>query len=91
MDEISPSAPATRRKLTIAVNMDRVFGHVKSWILCSSSRPIVSFFQDARGKSNYAAGCTFQGQFLRKCCNSSEHNPVKIMNWGYWGSVGVRR
>jgi polyketide synthase PksN len=40
------------------------------------------------GQSNYAAGCTFKDAFadwLRQDCSSA----VKVVNWGYWGSVGV--
>src|SRR5207302_2890827 len=36
----------------------------------------------------YAAGCTFEDSFAHQL--QQEHRyPVKIMNWGYWGSVGV--
>ncbi|UCH94698.1 MAG: SDR family NAD(P)-dependent oxidoreductase [Candidatus Aminicenantes bacterium] len=40
------------------------------------------------GQSNYAAGCTFKDAFallIHRC----EPYPVKIINWGYWGSVGI--
>ncbi len=40
------------------------------------------------GQANYAAACGFKDSFalhLRKAGNL----PVKIINWGYWGSVGV--
>ncbi|WP_313916887.1 SDR family NAD(P)-dependent oxidoreductase, partial [Tahibacter sp.] len=45
-------------------------------------------FSPAAGQSNYSAGCTFADAFAtllsrRMSC------PVKVMNWGYWGSVGV--
>ncbi len=45
-------------------------------------------FSKAAGQSNYAAGCTFKDAFARKL---SEDWPcaVKVMNWGYWGSVGI--
>ncbi|WP_316205878.1 SDR family NAD(P)-dependent oxidoreductase, partial [Bradyrhizobium sp. SZCCHNS1012] len=42
----------------------------------------------APGQSNYAAGCTFAdafAQLLRQHWSCS----VKVVNWGYWGSVGV--
>jgi len=40
------------------------------------------------GQANYAAACGFKDSFalyLRKSVNL----PVKLINWGYWGSVGV--
>ena len=40
------------------------------------------------GQSNYAAACTFKDAFARHLQNSV-HYPVKVINWGYWGSVGV--
>ncbi len=45
-------------------------------------------FTPSPGQSNYAAGCTFKDAFataLRLQLNC----PVKVMNWGYWGDVGV--
>ncbi|WP_189227103.1 SDR family NAD(P)-dependent oxidoreductase, partial [Saccharothrix coeruleofusca] len=40
------------------------------------------------GQANYAAGCTFADAYAehlgtRLAC------PVKVVNWGYWGGVGV--
>ncbi|KZN54476.1 hypothetical protein N474_01795 [Pseudoalteromonas luteoviolacea CPMOR-2] len=43
-------------------------------------------FSPAAGQSNYAAGCTYLDSLAlsyQKVC------PVKVINWGYWGSVGV--
>ncbi|WP_330276270.1 SDR family NAD(P)-dependent oxidoreductase [Lentzea sp. NBC_00516] len=45
-------------------------------------------FFTAPGQANYAAGCTFSdayadGLSARLGC------PVKVMNWGYWGNVGI--
>jgi len=45
-------------------------------------------FTPSPGQSNYAAGCAFKDAFataLRPQLNC----PVKVMNWGYWGDVGV--
>ncbi|GAX60238.1 polyketide synthase module and related protein [Candidatus Scalindua japonica] len=45
-------------------------------------------FAGAPGQSNYAAGCTFKDAYahaLRSRLSCSVH----IINWGYWGSVGV--
>ncbi len=40
------------------------------------------------GQSNYAAACTFKDAFARYLQNTAPY-PVKILNWGYWGTVGV--
>ncbi|ALO44350.1 non-ribosomal peptide synthetase [Pseudoalteromonas phenolica] len=43
-------------------------------------------FSPAAGQSNYAAGC----MYLDSLARTYQHKcPVKIINWGYWGSVGV--
>ncbi|MCB0196766.1 MAG: SDR family NAD(P)-dependent oxidoreductase, partial [Anaerolineae bacterium] len=46
-----------------------------------------SFLGNA-GQSNYAAGCMF-ADALALYLNTVKPYPVKIINWGYWGSVGV--
>jgi acyl transferase domain-containing protein/acyl-CoA synthetase (AMP-forming)/AMP-acid ligase II/acyl carrier protein/2-polyprenyl-3-methyl-5-hydroxy-6-metoxy-1,4-benzoquinol methylase len=46
-----------------------------------------SFFGNA-GQSNYAAGCTFKDAFAH-ALNQQYDYPVKIINWGYWGGVGI--
>jgi hypothetical protein len=41
----------------------------------------------APGQANYAAGCTY-GDAVAKAAR--RHGlPVRIINWGYWGDVGV--
>ncbi len=40
------------------------------------------------GQSNYAAGCTF-GDCISLRMNGDLPFPVKTINWGYWGTVGV--
>jgi len=73
-------------KIDISVNMDRVFGRDElDFMLFFSS--IISFFKSP-GQSNYAAGCTFKDAFALSLRQQRAY-PVKIMNWGYWGSVGV--
>ncbi|MGA1790296.1 MAG: thioester reductase domain-containing protein [bacterium] len=47
----------------------------------------VSFFGN-RGQSNYTAGCTFKDAFAHYI-NQRTPYPAKIINWGFWGSVGV--
>jgi acyl carrier protein/short-subunit dehydrogenase len=73
-------------KVDISVNMDRVFGQYElDFMLFFSS--LVSFLKPA-GQSNYAAGCSFKDSFAHKLEQERAY-PVKIMNWGYWGHVGV--
>jgi NAD(P)-dependent dehydrogenase (short-subunit alcohol dehydrogenase family) len=45
-------------------------------------------FLKAPGQSNYAAGCTFADAFAHKL-GARGRWPVKVMNWGYWGTVGT--
>ncbi|MCP5003020.1 MAG: SDR family NAD(P)-dependent oxidoreductase, partial [Planctomycetes bacterium] len=73
-------------KVDVSVNMDRVFGNEElDFMLFFSS--LISFTQ-APGQSNYAAGCTFKDSFAQMLQQRRSY-PVKIMNWGYWGSVGI--
>jgi len=40
------------------------------------------------GQSNYAAGCTFKDAYALYIAQRAPY-PVKLINWGYWGSVGI--
>jgi acyl transferase domain-containing protein/acyl carrier protein/SAM-dependent methyltransferase len=40
------------------------------------------------GQGNYAAGCTFKDAFALHLADVAPF-PVKIVNWGYWGNVGI--
>ncbi|MBE4751860.1 SDR family NAD(P)-dependent oxidoreductase [Corallococcus sp. ZKHCc1 1396] len=40
------------------------------------------------GQSNYAAGCAFKDAFATWLSGRCAF-PVKTVNWGYWGSVGI--
>ncbi len=42
----------------------------------------------AAGQSNYAAASCFQDAFAVHVAESSGY-PVKVIDWGYWGTVGV--
>ncbi|HYK02059.1 MAG TPA: SDR family NAD(P)-dependent oxidoreductase [Thermoanaerobaculia bacterium] len=73
-------------KVDVSVNMDRVFGEQElDFMLFFSS--IISFAKSP-GQSNYSAGCTFKDSFALALQQRRAY-PVKIMNWGYWGNVGV--
>ena len=85
MDE-SGFRASSASKVDISVNMDKVFGKQElDFMLFFSS--VISFFRTA-GQSNYSAGCTFKDSFAQKLQQERTY-PVKIMNWGYWGSVGI--
>ena len=73
-------------KVDVSVNMDRVFGKQElDFMLFFSS--LVSFLKPP-GQSNYSAGCTFKDSFAHQLQQGRAYL-VKIMNWGYWGNVGV--
>jgi polyketide synthase PksM len=73
-------------KLEVSVNVDQVFGGLDlDCMLFFSS--LISFTTGA-GQANYAAGCTFKDSFARAMAQRRPY-PVKVMNWGYWGNVGV--
>ncbi len=72
-------------KVDVSVNMDRVFGMQElDFMLFFSS--VVSFVKSP-AQSNYAAGCTFKDSFAQRLQEERPY-PIKIMNWGYWGSIG---
>src|ERR1041385_4736339 len=73
-------------KVDVSVNMDRVFGKRElDFMLFFSS--IIAFVKSA-GQANYVAGSTFKDSFAQQLQQERGY-AVKIMNWGYWGSVGV--
>jgi len=69
-----------------------------SWVLSQVTKrqplDFMLFFSSAQsfvcspGQSNYASGCTFKDAFAHYL-KINHSVPVKIINWGYWGSVGV--
>lgn len=54
----------------------------------------VLFFSSAQsytgniGQSNYAAACSFEDTYA-KFMNAQMNCDVKVINWGYWGTVGI--
>jgi len=73
-------------KVDVSVRMHQVFGALPLdfMLFCSS---LLSFIK-AAGQSNYAAGCTFKDAYALQLAKRAPY-PVKVMNWGYWGGVGV--
>ncbi|HEY0139905.1 MAG TPA: SDR family NAD(P)-dependent oxidoreductase [Thermoanaerobaculia bacterium] len=77
---------ALSTKVDTAVQLAHVFGREPlDFILYFSS---LQSFLKAPGQSNYAAGCTFSDTFAAWQSASAGY-PVKVMNWGYWGTVGI--
>lgn len=77
---------ALSTKVDTAVRLEQVFGHEPlDFILYFSS---LQTFLKAPGQSNYAAGCTFTDAFAEWQSANAAY-PVKVMNWGYWGGVGI--
>jgi polyketide synthase PksM len=85
MDE-AHFAAGLAAKLDVSVRMAQVFAQESvEFVLFLSS--IQSFEKNAR-QSNYAAGCTFTDAFASRLA-AEWACPVKVMNWGYWGSIGL--
>ncbi|MFG3393915.1 SDR family NAD(P)-dependent oxidoreductase [Streptomyces parvus] len=77
---------AVRAKVDIGVRMAQVFADDPlDFVLFFSS---LNSFQRSAGQSNYVCGCVFKDAFAR-LWRQSRPTVVKVMNWGYWGSVGV--
>jgi polyketide synthase PksM len=77
---------ALSTKVDVAVRLAQVFGQEPlDFLLYFSS---LQSFLKAPGQSNYAAGCTFTDAFA-EWQSAGAGYPVKVMNWGYWGNVGI--
>jgi NAD(P)-dependent dehydrogenase (short-subunit alcohol dehydrogenase family) len=85
MDE-QAFAAALSAKVDTTVRLAQVFAEEElDFVLFFSS---LQSFKKYPGQSNYAAGCTFADAFaleLGRCWECA----VKVINWGYWGSVGA--
>ncbi|REC60783.1 hypothetical protein DRF65_19435 [Chryseobacterium pennae] len=44
---------------------------------------------NAAGQSNYSAGCTYKDSYAHALQQERKNTPVYIINWGYWGDVGI--
>jgi polyketide synthase PksM len=85
MDEATFRA-SLAAKVDVSVRMAQVFGgEPLDFVLFFSS---MQSFSKAPGQSNYAAGCTFKDAFAQQL-RSAWPCAVKVMNWGYWGNVGI--
>lgn len=73
-------------KVAVSVRLAQAFSqdHL-DWMCFFSS---LQSFTKEPGQSNYAAGCTFKDAYAERL-NRDLPFPVKTLNWGYWGSIGV--
>ncbi|MED1663357.1 SDR family NAD(P)-dependent oxidoreductase [Brevibacillus laterosporus] len=73
-------------KVDVSVRMAQVFGEEPlDFVLFFSS---INSFTKPAGQSNYVSGCTFKDAFAHQL--SLEWScAIRVMNWGYWGSVGI--
>jgi acyl transferase domain-containing protein len=76
---------ALSAKAATAVNLVETFGRETLDFLVFFSS--LQSFMKAPGQSNYAAGCCFADAYAGQL--RTLPYPVKVMHWGYWGSVGV--
>ena len=73
-------------KVDVSARLAQVFQkETLDFVLFFSS--MISFTKDP-GQSNYASGCTFKDAFAHQL-SLEWPCAVKVMNWGYWGSVGI--
>jgi len=73
-------------KVDVSVRLAQVFRQERlDFVLFFSS---VNAFTKTAGQSNYVAGCTFKDVFAHQL-NREWPTAIKVMNWGYWGSVGI--
>lgn len=85
MDELTFETALASKAQTTQV-ADEVFGHHSlDFVLFFGS---LQSFWKAPGQSNYAAGCCFCDALARELAQRRPY-PVKVMQWGYWGSVGA--
>lgn len=75
-----------RAKASTSIEIAEVFGKESlDFLLFFSS---VNSFMHTPGQSNYNAGCTFQDGYARHIAQQYSFS-VKVVNWGYWGTVGA--
>ncbi|MDE9556290.1 SDR family NAD(P)-dependent oxidoreductase [Xenorhabdus bovienii] len=75
-----------RAKTHTAVQMTRVFGDLPlDFMLFFSS--LISFSRTP-GQANYAAGSNFLDAWAAEQ-NRRFSFPVKVVNWGFWGDIGI--
>lgn len=77
---------AVTAKVDVSVRLVQVFRtEPLDFVLFFSS---MNSFLKAPGQCNYVAGSVFKDAYAHRL-GSALSAPVKTMNWGYWGSVGI--
>ncbi len=73
-------------KIAISVRMAQVLAQEPlDFMLFFSS---LDAFSKDHGKSGYSAGCVFTDIFAQRLSLTGKC-AVKVMNWGYWGDIGI--
>lgn len=73
-------------KVDICIRIAQTFSQeALDFVLFFSS---MNSFSKLAGQGNYASGCTFKDAFAHRLAQEWIC-PVKVVNWGYWGGVGV--
>lgn len=79
-------AKVLRAKVEVSVRIAQVLAHERlDFVLFFSS---ANAFLRAPGQSNYVAGCVFKDALAQRLAQTADY-PVKVINWGYWGSTGL--
>ena len=73
-------------KVDVSVRIAQVFGKEPlDFVMFFSS---FQSFSKAPGQSNYTSGCAFKDAFAHQLALEWPCR-VKVINWGYWGSIGI--
>lgn len=73
-------------KIDVTVNIAKIINEYDiEMFTCFSS---ISSFIKGAGQSNYSSGCCFQESFC-KYFSISVNCSVNVVNWGYWGEIGI--
>jgi acyl transferase domain-containing protein/acyl carrier protein/SAM-dependent methyltransferase len=72
-------------KIEVSVRLAQAFAHMPlDFVLFFSS---IQALEKTPRQANYAAGCTVEDAFAARLA-SEWRCTVRVVNWGYWGSVG---
>jgi len=72
-------------KIEVSVRMAQAFAHLPlDFVLFFSS---IQALEKTPRQANYAAGCTVEDAYAALLAQQWRC-PVRVVNWGYWGSVG---
>ncbi|MFF0826321.1 SDR family NAD(P)-dependent oxidoreductase [Brevibacillus sp. NPDC003359] len=73
-------------KVDVSIHMTQIFAkEALDFMMYFSS---MSSFTKPIGQSGYAAGCSFADAFAHETGQVLPF-PIKVMNWGYWGEIGI--